>query len=194
MTINLEANDALLIIDVQSDFLPGGALAVAAGENVIAPLNAYVALARRHGVAVYASRDWHPIDHASFQRHGGPWPEHCVAGSAGAQFAAALQLPHDAVVISKGCTAQSEGYSAFEHTALAEQLRAAGIKRLLIGGLATDYCVLHSVRDALAAGFAVLLLADAIAAVNIHVGDDERSISEMMELGAGVVTIEAFAA
>jgi nicotinamidase/pyrazinamidase len=193
MTINLKAGDALMIVDVQRDFLAGGALAVPAGDNVVAPLNAYVALAQRHHLAVYASRDWHPPDHGSFKSCGGSWPVHCVAGSAGAQFADDLRLPAGAVVIDKGCTAHSEGYSAFEDTGLARRLRGAGVTRLLVGGLATDYCVFHTVRDALHAGFEVLLLTDAIRAVDVHAGDGEHAVAEMTRLGARPAAIGEFA-
>ena len=193
MTIHLKAGDALMIVDVQRDFLTGGALAVPASGDVVASLNAYVALAQRRDLAVYASRDWHPPDHCSFKRCGGSWPEHCVAGGAGAQFADALHLPPGTVVIDKGCTAHSEGYSAFEDTGLARRLRGAGVTRLLVGGLATDYCVFHTVRDALRAGFEVLLLADAIRAVDVHAGDGECALAEMTRLGARPVTIEELA-
>jgi len=189
MAIKLGSGDALLVEDVQNDFLPGGKLAVAGGDAVVPALNRYLGLAKKLGLPVYASRDWHPQQHCSFAAQGGPWPEHCVAGSPGAQFAPGFKLPPEAIVIDKGSNPQLEAYSTFEGTELAALLRRAGVRRLLIGGLATDYCVLNTVRDALANGFEVLLLRDAIRAVNVNPGDGARAESEMQRLGAQPVTI-----
>ena len=188
MAIELGPGDALLLVDVQNDFLPGGELAVPGGNAVLPALNRYLALAAALHLPVYASRDWHPAQHVSFGAQGGPWPAHCIAGSRGAAFAPALTLPATVTIIDKGTDAKAEAYSAFEQTALAVQLRAAGIKRLLIGGLATDFCVLNTVRDALASGFAVLLLGDAIKAVNVHPDDGARAERAMRKLGARAIT------
>jgi nicotinamidase/pyrazinamidase len=183
-----EKGDALLLVDVQNDFLPGGALAVPDADAVIPVLNRYVAAARASGVPIYVSRDWHPRDHCSFKAQGGPWPPHCVAGTAGAEFTPALDLPPKAEVVSKGTAKEKDAYSAFEGTALAEGLHQKGVARLLIGGLATDYCVLNSVRDALKHGFEVLLLTDAMRAVNVKPHDGEHAEAEMVRLGARPVT------
>ncbi len=135
--------DALLIVDVQNDFLPGGSLAVAEGDQVVGVLNDYIAVFSRQGLPVYATRDWHTPDHCSFQAQGGLWPPHCVADSPGAGFAPDLRLPEGSVtVISKGTRQDKDAYSGFEGSDLTERLRSAGIQRLFIGGLATDY-VLH---------------------------------------------------
>jgi nicotinamidase/pyrazinamidase len=184
MTIRLEKEDALLIVDVQRDFLPGGSLAVPGGDAVVPVLNRYITLARSHGLPVFASRDWHPKNHCSFKSRGGIWPEHCVAGTPGAAFAENLELPPDAVVIDKATREDADAYSAFQGTSLAAQLRERGVKRVLVGGLATDYCVLNTVRDALKEGFKVVLLKDAIRAVNVNPGDGERAEREMQESGA----------
>lgn len=176
--------DALLIVDVQNDFLPGGSLPVAQGNAVIAPLNQWIKRFRRAGRPIYATRDWHPPDHCSFHAQGGPWPPHCIAGSTGAQFAAALALPETASVVSKATTPQTEAYSGFAGTDLADRLRAQGIERLFVGGLATDYCVKNTVLDALRLGFAVMLLADAVRAVDAQPGDGERALAEMQAAGA----------
>ena len=189
MAITLRPGDALLAVDVQNDFLPGGKLAVDGGDAVVPALNRYLGLAKKLGLPVYASRDWHPREHCSFAAQGGPWPEHCVAGSPGAQFAPGFKLPPEAIVIDKAMNPQLEAYSSFEGTGLAALLRRAGVRRLLIGGLATDYCVLNTVRDALANGFEVLLLRDAIRAVNVNPGDGARAESEMQRLGAQPVTV-----
>jgi nicotinamidase/pyrazinamidase len=192
MSVELNRHDAVLIVDVQGDFLPGGKLAVQRGNEVVPVLNRYIALARRNKLPVFASRDWHPPDHCSFRPQGGPWPQHCVAGSPGAAFAPGLALPGDAVIISKATARDADAYSAFQGTDLAQALYAAGVKRLLVGGLATDYCVLHTVLDARKAGFEVLLLADAIRAVNVKPGDGERAEREMLAAGAVAIRLEDF--
>ena len=181
--------DALVVVDVQNDFLPGGALAVPNGDEVVPVLNRYIGQFSATGLPVYASRDWHPSDHCSFDAQGGPWPAHCVAGTAGAWFAPGLSLPCESAVIDKATRADEEAYSAFEGTGLAGQLRAAGIERLFIGGLATDYCVSSTVLDALAEGFTVLVLKDAIRAVEVKPGDGERAEAEMRRLGAEMITL-----
>ncbi|MFO1433703.1 MAG: nicotinamidase [Candidatus Competibacteraceae bacterium] len=185
-----QPGDALLIVDVQNDFLPGGSLAVAAGDRVVGVLNDYSALFLRQGLPIYATRDWHTPDHCSFKAQGGPWPSHCVAGSPGAEFAPDLRLPAGGVtIISKGTRRDKDAYSGFEGTDLAERLRSAGVRRLFIGGLATDYCVLNTVRDALRGGFAVRLLMDAIRAVNVQPDDGAKAIAEMSRQGAVPVTL-----
>jgi nicotinamidase/pyrazinamidase len=178
------AGDALLVVDVQKDFLPGGALAVAQGDEVVAPLNAAIRAFERAGRPIYASRDWHPANHCSFRARGGPWPVHCVAGTRGAEFADALALPPSAVVISKADTVDVDAYSAFGGNDLAERLRRQGVRRVVIGGLTTDYCVVNSVLDARAAGFEVVVLADAIRAVNVQSGDGARALDAMRKAGA----------
>jgi nicotinamidase/pyrazinamidase len=179
--------DALVVVDVQRDFLPGGSLAVADGDRVLRPINACLELFATHGLAIFASRDWHPPNHCSFRAQGGPWPPHCVAGSAGAAFADELHLPAHVGIVSKATRAEADSYSAFGGTDLMQRLRSAGVKRLFVGGLATDYCVLHTVSDALGAGFAVVVLRDAIAAVDARPGDGDRAIERMRELGASFV-------
>lgn len=190
MTVDLGRHDAVLLVDVQVDFLPGGNLAVRRGDEVVPALNRYVAAASRSSVPVFASRDWHPRNHCSFRARGGPWPEHCVAGTPGAAFAPGLDLPRDAVVISKATTAEADAYSAFQGTDLAQRLRTLGVRRLLVGGLATDYCVLNTVLDARKKGFDVLLLADAIRAVDVKPGDGERAEREMRTAGAVPIRLE----
>ena len=176
--------DALLAVDVQNDFLPGGRLAVPDGTAVVAPLNAWLAAFAARGCTTVASRDWHPPDHCSFQARGGPWPSHCVAGSDGAAFAAALHLPEHCLVVSKGTDAGAEAYSAFAGTGLAARLAAAGVRRLWIGGLATDYCVLETVRDAFGQGLQVIVLTDAVRGVDVAAGDSARALAEMRSAGA----------
>ena len=184
------AGAALLIVDVQRDFLPGGSLAVPRGEEVVPVLNRCIAHAKAHGMPVIASRDWHPPRHCSFREQGGPWPSHCIAGTAGADFAATLILPVDAIIVSKATDPAADAYSAFAGTDLAARLRALGVGRLAVGGLATDYCVLNTVRDALSEGFEVAVLTDAIRAVDVVPGDGERALAEMRRAGAIAATSE----
>ena len=186
-----QPGDALLIVDVQNDFLPGGSLAVPHGDEVVPLLNRY--LRAFQNLPVYATRDWHPERHCSFRAQGGLWPPHCVAGTRGAEFAAALQLPPSAAIISKATTAEQDAYSGFQGTDLDAQLRAAHIRRLFIGGLATDYCVLNTVRDALKLGYEVLLLIDAIRAVDVQPGDGLHAEQEMVSLGAQRISVEGIA-
>lgn len=188
--LTLKKGDALLTVDVQNDFLPGGSLAVHGGDNIIAPFNRYIEAAQEKGLPIFATRDWHPPNHCSFKEQGGPWPPHCVVDSKGAEFSAELSLPPSATVISKGMEVKKDAYSGFEETDLDERLRSAHIRRVLIGGLATDYCVLNTVKDAINHGYEVLLLQDAIAAVNVQPEDGEKAIKEMTSLGATPITLE----
>ena len=192
-SVRLQTGDALIAVDVQNDFLPGGSLAVPEGDAVVPALNRYLAAFAARALPVFATRDWHPPDHCSFKARGGIWPPHCVAATRGAEFARALALPGTEVVVSKAATPEIDAYSGFGGTDLAARLRSGGVQRLFVGGLATDYCVLNTVRDALAAGFAVLLLADAIRAVDVNAGDGERALDEMRRLGARGIRYEDLA-
>src|SRR5512146_2442929 len=176
--------DALLVDDVQNDFLPGGSLAVPDGDAVVPVLNRCLALFSRKELPVYASRGWHPINHGSFHAQGGPWPPHCIADTHGAEFASSLDLPADAVIISKADTPEKDAYSAFGDTDLGLCLKAVDVRRLFVGGLATDYCVLNTVKDARALGYDVVLLTDAVRAVEATAGDGDKALAEMRRLGA----------
>lgn len=191
---NLCQSDALIIVDVQNDFLPGGALGVSQGDQVVPLLNHYIQYFRRAELPVYATRDWHPPDHCSFTAQGGIWPPHCIADSEGAQFPPDLLIPADSQIVSKATTRNQDAYSGFQGTRLAQQLHSAGVRRVFVGGLATDYCVLNTVKDALKEGFQVVLLKDAIRAVNLNPGDGDRAIQEMLELGATTQQLEELAA
>jgi len=180
------AGDALLIVDVQNDFLPGGHLPVPAGDQVIPALNSAIALFRAQALPIYATRDWHPPNHCSFKPNGGIWPPHCIEGTPGAAFPAALELPPDATIVSKGTMQERDAYSGFEETALADMLHAAAVSRLFVGGLATDYCVLNTVSDALAHGFDVVLMPDAMRAIELQPGDGQAAIDTMCERGAAL--------
>jgi nicotinamidase/pyrazinamidase len=187
--ISASAGDALIVVDVQNDFLPGGSLAVPDGDAVVPVLNRYLAEFSARELPVYATRDWHPVNHCSFKAQGGPWPPHCVAESPGAQFAAGLKFPSGTSVISKATRPDKDAYSGFEGTDLDARLRVRKIKRLFIGGLATDYCVLNTVRDALRLGHEVYLLTDAIRAVNVKPDDGRKAEAEMQHLGTKPITL-----
>lgn len=187
--IRLQDSDALLVIDMQYDFLPGGSLGVPEGDQVLAPINEAMARFAARGLPVYASRDWHPEDHCSFAARGGPWPPHCVAETRGAAFSDELALPADTVIISKADTADVDAYSAFNGTALADHLRGHGITRVFVCGLATDYCVLNTALDARKNGFETVILPEAMRAVNVQPEDGERAIAQMREAGATTATL-----
>ena len=181
----LTAHDALLLVDVQNDFCPGGALAVADGDAVVPVLNAWIAAARQGGARIFASRDWHPRDHLSFIEQGGPWPPHCVQDTPGAAFHPDLELPDDAVVVTKADASDREAYSAFDSGALAAQLQVVEIKRLWVGGLATDYCVKASVLDAAQLpDLEVRVITDAVRAVDAAPGDGDAALRAMQAAGA----------
>ena len=188
----IESNGAgLLIVDVQNDFCSGGALPVPDGDRVVNALNRYIDDAVAHGVPVYVSRDWHPAVSKHFKPYGGPWPAHCVQGTAGARFQTNLRLPSTAIVVTKGEDPDSHGYSAFEgHTPdgkpFLADLREREIDHLYVGGLATDYCVKQSVLDALSAGLKVTVLDDAIAGVDATPGDSTHALIQMRERGAQI--------
>jgi nicotinamidase/pyrazinamidase len=176
--------NALIVVDVQNDFLPGGRLSVPHGDDVISALNRYIAGFEKERSPIFATRDWHPANHCSFQPQGGQWPVHCVMETQGAEFAAALRLPPSTVIISKPSAPDQEAYSGFEGTDLEQRLHKLGVSCVFVGGLATDYCVLNTVKDALYKGFKVMLLTDAIRAVNIKADDGQKAEAEMLRRGA----------
>lgn len=188
--IALDKGDALIVIDVQNDFLAGGRLAVPEGDQVIPVINRYIDRFIQRQLPVFATRDWHPENHGSFIQQGGPWPAHCIAGSPGAEFARNLHLPAAALVFSTGIEVEKDGYSGFENPDLNKQLQKLGISRLFIGGLATDYCVLNTVCDALDLHYKVFLLADAVRAVNVYSQDGEQAINKMVLKGAVPITLD----
>jgi nicotinamidase/pyrazinamidase len=177
---------ALIVVDVQNDFCPGGALAVEHGDEVVAPLNRLIGEFLKRGEPVYKSRDWHPARTKHFADYGGTWPVHCVQGTRGAEFHPGLSEDPRVQVVSKGL-GDEDSYSAFDGTTLAEDLRRQGVREVWVGGLATDYCVKNTVLDALREGFRVRALSDAMRAVNLQPGDDARAVEEMRAAGAEVV-------
>lgn len=187
MRVALTPRSALLVVDVQRDFCPGGSLAVPQGDKVVPVLNEAIARFQARHLPILATRDWHPRGHVSFRERGGPWPAHCVQNSTGAQFHPELRLPQEAALISKGTNADEEAYSGFQGTTLAEQLRATRVERVFVGGLATDYCVKATALDALKEGFQVFVLEDAVRGVEVQKGDSARALEEMVRHGAVLV-------
>jgi len=182
-----EKKKALIVVDVQNDFCPGGSLAVANGDEVIAPLNRLIKEFLDRGEPVFKSRDWHPAATKHFIPYGGIWPVHCVQNTPGAEFRAGLSEDPRITVISKGIDESADGYSAFDGTDLARILRDQEVKEVWVGGLATDYCVKHTVLDALRLGFEVKALADAMRAVNVKPDDGALAIAEMRTAGAEII-------
>jgi nicotinamidase/pyrazinamidase len=187
-----EPKQALLVVDVQNDFCPGGTLAVERGDEVVAPLNRLIDEFLQRAAPVYKSRDWHPPTTKHFAKYGGTWPVHCVQNTRGAEFHPALRDDPRIVVVSKGL-GDTDCYSAFDETELAAQLHQQGIEQVLVGGLATDYCVKNTVLDALKHGFKVKALKHAMRAVDLQPGDGERAIEEMRAAGAEIVSTDVSA-
>ncbi len=188
----MKEESALLIVDVQNDFCPGGSLAVADGDKIIPVTNDLIAiaLANKRQIPVFASRDWHPSDHISFKEQGGPWPAHCVQSTKGAEFHPDLKLPKNFILISKATDSNKDAYSAFDGTELLEELQKRNITKLWICGIATDVCVLATVLDARKNGFEALVITNACAAVDPS--NQGKSFSEMTAAGATLTTFPVF--
>lgn len=180
----LQPGDALIIVDVQNDFCPGGALPIEEGDEVVPVLNRWIEAAEAKGVPVYASRDWHPVGHPSFDTEGGPWPPHCIQDTPGAAFRPDLRLPGDVVKVTKGVRFDQDQNSAFDQTGLAEHLRKAGVNRIWVGGLAKDVCVLATVLDGCGSGLEVRVIRDATRAVTPAGGDQAED--KMRHAGASM--------
>ena len=184
--IAIEPSDALLVVDIQNDFCPGGTLAVRGGDELPALVNA---ISGRFHVKVF-TRDWHPANHCSFSDEpewvDGSWPAHCVQNTPGAAFHAGLVVPEGAIIVDKATDPARENYSDFEGTGLADKLRMEGVKRLFICGIATDYCVKANALDSIAGGFDAVLLIDACRAVDVPQGSGESAIGEMAQAGVKI--------
>lgn len=178
----LRPGDALIVVDVQLDFCPGGALPIAEGDEVVPVLNRWIEAAQAADVPIYASRDWHPARHPSFQEFGGQWPLHCLQDSDGASFHPMLKLPGSTVVVTKGVRFDQDQNSAFDQTGLAAELRRRGVRRVWVGGLAQDVCVAATVLDARREGFETMVIADATRPVTP--GGSETACAEMARAGA----------
>jgi nicotinamidase/pyrazinamidase len=182
--MDLVEADALLVIDVQNDFCPGGALAVPGGDAVVPLIN----ILMPNFDHVFATQDFHPEDHSSFEEQGGPWPPHCLKGTEGAGLHPDLNVSSIDRIFQKGTDAATDGYSAFAGTELASELNRLGVQRVFVAGLATDYCVKATAIDAIDQGYDVVVITDAIRAVNAKPRDGEDALADMEEAGATLVT------
>ncbi len=191
-TFNINRHDALLITDIQVDFLPGGALPVTEGDKIVSVINQYVSKFKAADAHIIASRDWHPPNHISFKDKGGPWPPHCIRDTHGAEFSSSLKLPNPTLIISKATDKNREAYSAFDGTNLANELNKLDIKRLFVSGLATDYCVVNTALDALKLGFKVVILMDATLGIDVQQGDVDRAVKTMLNHGALTAKMKDF--
>jgi len=175
---------ALIVVDVQRDFCPGGALPVSKGDEVIEPTNRLIAHFESQRLPIFFTRDWHPADHCSFKSQGGQWPPHCVRNTSGAEFYPSLHVPKDAAIISKGTKKDAEAYSGFQGTELSERLKDFGVQELYVTGLATDYCVKNTVLDGLSKGYRVGVVSDCVRGVNLRPGDSASAFRIMLAGGA----------
>ncbi len=181
----MKKGDGLLVLDVQNDFCPGGALPIPEGDAIVPVLNRWIEAAARKGLNLYASRDWHPRRHLSFREEGGKWPPHCLQDSWGAAFRADLLLPGNVVKIAKGVRFDKDQYSVFDDTGLAWLLKRDAVFRLWVGGLAADVCVLETVLDARKAGFEVGVIAQATRPITPRGG--EQALADMKKTGALII-------
>jgi len=185
----MKPKKALLVVDVQNDFCPGGALGIPGGDRLVPKLNKYIVYAKKKGWPVFASRDWHPLRSRHFKDFGGTWPVHCLQNSPGAAFHPRLKLPRDAILLYKGMDPDKDSYSVFQAEdekgrPFLQVLTFMGIEELYVGGLATDYCVKSTVLDALAHKLKARVLMDAIQGVNLRPADTEHALKAMFAKGA----------
>ena len=188
MSVSINEKSALIIVDVQNDFCPGGALPVPDGDLVVPVLNGYQEKFLWAGGTIVFTRDWHPANHSSFREFGGTWPVHCVQNTSGAQFHPDLQFPNVAILVSKATEPEKEAYSGFEGTRLSEILKQLDIESIFVGGLATDYCVKNTALDGVKNGFTVYFLEDASRGVNVQPDDSQKAIEEMRAAGIRAIT------
>ena len=185
MKVKINDFDALIVVDMQNDFMPGGALPVPNGDKIVPVLNEYIKLFESKGNPVFFTRDWHPENHISFKGYGGIWPPHCVQDTEGAEFHPDLYIPSDnKFIISKGYSRDFDAYSGFQGTILNELLKERGIKRIFVGGVATDYCVKNTVIGGLNLGYEAFVLEDGIKGVDVNPTDSEKAINYMLSKGA----------
>ena len=191
----MKLKKALLVVDMQNDFCPGGALGIKEGDEIISVINKYIRIFVSKRLPIFSSRDWHPKKTAHFKKFGGVWPEHCIQDTKGATFHPKLKLPKEAILLYKGMDPEKDSYSAFQAQdengmSLVNLLKILDIKELYIAGLATDYCVKFTAHDAIMEGFKVKILLDAIKGVNLKPDDSEIAIREMVKIGAKKITLK----
>lgn len=186
MVIKLDRSCALIIVDMQNDFMPSGALPVPDSDKIVSVLNRYLEIFASRKLPIFATRDWHPPDHRSFKQRGGIWSMHCVRSTKGAEFHGELKIPRRATIISKATEADREAYSGFEQTDLAKRLEEDGVRCVLVGGVATDYCVKKTALDAVRLGLDAVVLEDAVKGI----GSSDDAIREMRSKGVKTARIE----
>jgi nicotinamidase/pyrazinamidase len=191
----LKLKKALVVVDIQNDFCPGGALGISDGDKAIPVLNKYIKIFEKKKLPILITRDWHPKVTRHFKPYGGLWPKHCVQGTKGAEFHRSLKFPKEAIIMSKGMDPQKDSYSVFQAfdpngTEFFNLLKILGVTEIYIGGLATDYCVKYTALDAGQAGLKVYVLTDAIRGVNINPNDSEDALKEMVSAGAKKITLD----
>ncbi len=185
-SIPLQSGDALILVDIQNDFLPGGSLPASRGNEIIAPVNHLIHVFHSKGLPIFLSRDWHPANHCSFRANGGKWPPHCISGTYGATLSADLKVTKNAKVISKGTETKTESYSCFDQTRLHDQLQGLDSFRLFIAGLHTEYGIENAVKDALFLGYRVFLVKDAVRPLGSR--DQElKALAEMVCSGCNLI-------
>lgn len=191
----MKLKKALLVVDIQNDFCPGGALGIAAGDKIIPVVNKYIKIFSQNKLPIFISRDWHPAKSAHFKKFGGVWPRHCVQNTKGASFHPKLKIPPEAIIISKGIDPEEDSYSAFQAQdasgqSLGDLLKIFGVEEIYIAGLATDYCVKYSAIDALKSGFKVKVLKDAIAGVNLKPTDSKEALLQIKARGGREIDLD----
>ena len=183
-------NTALLLVDLQNDFFPGGALPAPDGDTIVAPVNQLIEVFQQEDLPTFATRDWHPRNHCSFEERGGPWPPHCIQGTPGADFNSHVNLPGNATVISKAQSPERDAYSGFDGTDLAWRLEALHVSDVVVGGLVTEICVKNTVFDALKRGLGVTVVREAVSGVDVHPRDSEKALAAMEKKGARIVSVD----
>ncbi|HID80545.1 MAG TPA: nicotinamidase [Ignisphaera sp.] len=186
--IRITRFDALIIVDMQRDFMPGGALPVPEADTIVPIINRYIQIFESRGATVVATRDWHPVNHISFTTRGGPWPPHCIQGTSGAEFHPDLALPESTVIVSKATDPDKEAYSGFDGTNLNNILRERGVNRIFVCGVATNYCVKATAIDGIKLGYTVIVLLDAVKGIDIPPGSVDMALNEMLDAGIILAT------
>jgi len=197
--VRILPTDALIVVDMQNDFMPGGALPVPNALSIIPVINEYIRVFEEAGALIVFTRDWHPLNHISFRSRGGPWPPHCVQNTPGAELHKDLRIPRSAIIISKAFKEDEEAYSGFKGVDLVSGkdmntvLKERRVKRVFISGVATEYCVKATTLDAVDLGYQVFLLLDAIKGINQPPGSEEQAVNEMLSKGVVGLTLSDIA-
>ena len=186
--IRITKFDALIVVDMQRDFMPGGALPVPEADTIVPIINRYIQIFENRGGTIIATRDWHPANHISFTTRGGPWPPHCIQGTSGAEFHPELVLPRNTIIVSKATDPDKEAYSGFDDTDLNNILQERSVSRIFVCGVATNYCVKATAIDGVKLGYTVIVLLDAVRGIDIPPGSVDKALNEMLDTGIILAT------